>query len=148
MTNASIRQNLSAILPGNWNVMHFICFKKFLKTYPDECTATLYLVHMPIGFQALCVYTTGELLSETIVATWAMRSKMVATPFSLHSNLLSVKNSHAHSGMCSPSSCTIRAGELDWCAFAQGNRQNPLVKNWAVSPPCVHQHPAECGPRL
>lgn len=37
------------------------------------------------------------------------------------------------------------AGELDWCVFAQGNSQNPLVKNWTVNPPRVHQHPAAVG---
>lgn len=150
MTNGSIRQNLSAILPGNWSVMHFICLKK----NPEDISRWMfskerYPVHVPIGFQALCVYTTGELLSETIVATWAVRSKMVANPFSLHSNLLSIKNSHAHV-LAHAAHLPAQCVQVNWTGVLlhKGKGRIPSVKNWAVSPPCVHQHPAGCRPRL
>lgn len=76
MTNAGIKQNLSAILPGNWSVMQCIYLRKKVRgTHPDKYTARegRYLVHMPVAcFQAPSVRAAGELLSETTTATRAV----------------------------------------------------------------------------
>lgn len=146
MTNASIRQNLSAILPENWSVMHFIYFKKIswrhiqMNVELGKC-----LVRVPTGFQALCVHATGELLSGTIVATWVNEEENGGKHIFLTLQFVFCHDSHARSGTCSPSSCTMCQVT---CTGVLLHRQSPLVKTWAVSPPLVHQHPAGCRPRL